>query len=76
MKNPYISQHNLKQKPQSSLPTTSSRVRHRWCKTAEVQNIRGFCMQQTKRRRTDLACSTNYNTQNKNLYKKNRSVAI
>ena len=28
-------------------------------------------MQQTKRRRTDLACTTNYNIQNKDYYKKN-----
>ena len=33
----------------------------------DVPNSRGFGMQQTKRIRTDLACSTNYNAQNKKL---------
>jgi len=41
-----------------------------------VQNSRDFGMQQTEARRTDLARSTNYNIQNKDYYKKNRSVAI
>jgi len=41
-----------------------------------VHNSRGFGMQQTKRQRTNLARSTNYNTQNKDYYMKNRSVAI
>jgi len=31
-----------------------------------VQNSRGFGMQTNERRQTDLARSTNYNTQNKN----------
>jgi len=41
-----------------------------------VQNSKGFGMQQTERRRTDLPCSTNYNVQNKNQNKNNKSVAI
>jgi len=43
-----------------------SRVRGQRCQIAEVQNSRGFGMQQTERRRTDLARSTNDNIQNQN----------
>jgi len=47
----------------STAAWTCSRVRRRPCQIAEVQTSRGFGMQQTKRRRTDLAHSTNYNIQ-------------
>ena len=34
-------------------------VKQKRCQIGKVQNNRGFGMQQTKRRRTDVACSTN-----------------
>ena len=44
----------------------------RRCQIAEVQKSRGFGMQQTKRRRTDLARCTNYNKQKRLLQEKQK----